>query len=271
MIWFEHCANAKDSELRDWGIPGMAAPRLRHLFLHNSESTYSYTARGGGGGEFLRPPRDRARHAQKLTNDLQQAETDAIGRGFAKADDRILTYELQPNALEVVDSLERQQSGTQLLAVTVNSAAIRATVRVPASKMRLLHGILERYATKLDKRSNRPVSQDLVESVNTIRLATESDLWTDSSPFPAQDCPVWWEIWLSHGKLVGKCSAALPLRKVDGSPLEPGEYCLVVQGFAHEGKLHGSSRCAVEIVTGEHRFQITDCRSHWLRDVCRLP
>jgi len=61
-----------------------------------------------------------------------------------------------------------------------------------------LHGILERYASKLDKRSNRPVSQDLVESVNTIRLATEGDLWTDSSPFPAQDWPVWWEIWLSH-------------------------------------------------------------------------
>lgn len=71
--------------------------------------------------------------------------------------------------------------------------------------------------------------------------------------------------------ILGDCRADLPLRKVDGSPLEPGEYCLVVQGFTHEGKLHGSSRCAVELVTGEHRFQTTDCRSQGLRDVCRLP
>jgi len=180
----------------------MAATKLRHLRLVKSETKYSYTAhQGGGGGEFHRPPRDRARHAQKLKDDLSKADDDALRRGFGKTDDRVLTYRLQPNATEVIDSLEREASGIQLLSVVTNSVEIRATVRVPASKLRILHGILDRYATQLHKRSGRPTHQDLVESVDTIRLATESDLWTDSEPFPASDRRVWWEIWLTHPRL----------------------------------------------------------------------
>jgi len=180
----------------------MVKSGLKHLRLIDGASSYAYTARGGGGGEYKRPPRDRAGHAKKLTDDLDAVELAAAARGFSKTDDRVLTYELQPNALEVVDSLERQPSNIRLLSVSVNSSQIRATVKVPVAKLQLLHRILERYATKLDKRSNRPVSQDLVESIDAIRLATERDLWTDSVPFPSPNQPVWWEIWLSHDNQV---------------------------------------------------------------------
>lgn len=180
----------------------MATNRLKHLRLNDSGSSYSYTARGGGGGEYQRPPRERARHAQKLRDELNAAESAASERGFGKDDARIFTYELRPNAIEVVDSLERQPSGIQLLSVTQSPVQIRATVRVPASKVRLLHNILDRYANKIDTRSQRPVSQDLVESIDSIRLATERDLWTDKEAFPDPNNLVWWEVWLCHDNRV---------------------------------------------------------------------
>jgi hypothetical protein len=179
----------------------MAATRLRHLRLVKSEKTYSYTAHPGGGGEFQRPPRDRAGHSKKLKQDLSKAEIEALSRGFGKTDDKVLTYELQPNATPLIDSLERETRGIRLLSVVTTSKGIRATVRVPESKLRILHGILDQYATQLHKRSGRPMNQDLVESVDAIRLATERDLWTDSEPFPPSDRPVWWEIWLTHERL----------------------------------------------------------------------
>jgi hypothetical protein len=174
----------------------------KHLRLNEAGQSYSYTAYGGGGGEFQRPPRDRVRHAQKLREDLNEAERAAGERGFRKADALIITYELQPHAMEVVDSLKRQRSGIQLLSVSTNSVQIRATVRVPAAKVRLLHNILNRYETELDKRSQRPKGQDLVENVDAIRLATERDLWTDSVPFPEPSQPIWWEIWLCHDQKI---------------------------------------------------------------------
>lgn len=74
-----------------------------------------------------------------------------------------------------------------------------------------------------------------------------------------------------HHGMLGDCRADVPLQKLDGSPLDPGEYCLVVQAFTDKGTIHGSSRCAVEIRSGAHRFETTDCRSQGPRDVCKLP
>ncbi|MGC4067351.1 MAG: S8 family peptidase [Polyangiaceae bacterium] len=178
----------------------MTTKGLRHLRLADTGKSYSYTAYGGGGGEYQRPPRDRVRHAQKLRGDLAAAEREARERGFGADDALIITYELQPHAIEVVDSLERQRSGIQLLSVSTNSVEIRATVRVPASKVDLLRNILNRYESEIDKRSGRPKEQVLVENVNAIRLATERDLWTDNVPFPEPSQPVWWELWLCHDR-----------------------------------------------------------------------
>src|SRR6185436_11414372 len=105
---------------------------------------------------------------------------------------------LQAHALEVVESLERQKSGIELLNVVALPDRIRATVRVPSKKRRIIEAVLERYKTKLDSRSGRPQHQDLVENIDAIRLATEHDLWTDSVPFPGLNDAIWWEVWLYH-------------------------------------------------------------------------
>lgn len=172
---------------------------LPHLRISGTETAYEYTARGGGGGpEFQRPVRDRLQHATLLKRELQNADQEAQRRGLRDDDPRQLTYELQPNALEVVESLERRQSGIELLSVTKHPTKIVASVRVPAGKQKIVEAVFIRYETKEHPKSKRPSHQDLVESIDGLRLATEADLWTDTVAFPAPDEPTWWEVWLFH-------------------------------------------------------------------------
>jgi hypothetical protein len=171
---------------------------FRHIRLVGTEKSYSYTAPGGGGGEYPRPARDRAQHAHKLAGDLASAGDAAKQRGLLDDDAIPLTYDLQPDALDLVQSLEQLRSGIQLLNVVPLATGIRATVRVPADKRRLLEAVIGRYATELNSISNRPKHQDLVENIDAIRLASQRDLWTDSLPFPAPTESIWWEVWLYH-------------------------------------------------------------------------
>lgn len=171
---------------------------FNHIRLVGTERSYSYTAPGGGGGEYSRPARDRAEHAQKLARDLESADVAAIQRGLLKDDAIPLSYDLQPDALELVQSLEQLRSGIQLLNVVTADTGVRATVRVPANKRRLLDAVIRRYATELNSVSNRPKHQDLVENIDAIRLATERELWTDTLSFPKPGDQIWWEVWLHH-------------------------------------------------------------------------
>jgi hypothetical protein len=171
-----------------------------HLFVVGTETSYSHTGRGGGGGQYARPPRDRVLHADKLLSELTASESEAERRGLQPTDPNLLTFELRPEAADLVASLERLKSGIALLSVVEDPAGIRATIHVPAKKRRIIEAILTRYRTQDDPRSGRPKSQDLVESIDVIRLATEADLWTDSLPFPEVAETLWWEVWLYAAK-----------------------------------------------------------------------
>lgn len=172
---------------------------LPHLRISGTETTHDYTARRrSGGGEFQRPVRDRARHATKLKGELDAASQEADRRGFQEDDPRPITFDLQPHALKIVDSLERIRSNIQLLSVVRHANKISATVRVPAKKRRIIEAIFHRYETRIDSRSKRPSGQDMVENIDELRLATENDLWTDSVAFPEATAPIWWEVWLFH-------------------------------------------------------------------------
>ena len=178
-------------------MAGQRVAERRHLRLLNRHKGYSYTNPGGGGsGEFQRPERDRVLHAAHLRAGLEGAITDGAARGLRPTDPTPLTYELQPHALDMVQSLEKMQSGIQLLAVIEGAASIRATILLPADKKNIIDSVLNRYATELSAKSQRPKGQDLVENINEIRLASERDLWTDNLPFPEPPTKLCWEVWL---------------------------------------------------------------------------
>ena len=166
-----------------------------HIKLVGTETAYPYTAHQRGGGEFSRPPRDRVQHADRLRSELEATSTQAEQVGLLATDGMALTFVLRPEAMDVVNSLEQTRSGIVLLNVLVHPNSIRATVKVPPGKRRVLEGILDRYKTE-ETKFGRPKHQDLVESIDAVRLASETDLWTDTLPFPDPAEDLWWEIWL---------------------------------------------------------------------------
>lgn len=93
------------------------------------------------------------------------------------------------------DSLERRQSGIELLSVAVENGVMVAKVFVPTGKLVHLLAVLDSYE-RHETRTGRPKNQELVESIASIRLATVRDFWQDTAPFPNADQRIWWEAWL---------------------------------------------------------------------------
>lgn len=134
--------------------------------------------------------------------------------------------------------MERQRSGIHLLNVVEDKNKIRVTVQVPADKRRILDGVLKRYATE-DTDKGKPKNQKLVESIDLIRVADVSDLWTSRPAFPAGSDPVWWEVWLFQPS--GKDTAGLFRRgaeaagiQVDGSTLVFPDRAVVLAWLSEE-------------------------------------
>lgn len=246
-----------------------------HLRLANTERPLPYTAPGGGGGKYERPPRDRILHADKLLSDLRQTQSQADQRGLQPKDPTPLTVELRTEAAKLVESLERTGSGINLLNAIATSQGVRATIQVPPDKRHIIKAVLTRYQTE-DSRSGRPKHQDLVENIDAIRLATEADLWTDSLPFPAPSESLWWEVWVYAGgetpeeaqrRFIDDARAAGLIDKVRPRPLVfPERVVVLVHGshaqwqrnprlFLHVAELRRAKALNADYVQSTPRFQ----------------
>ncbi|WP_392538591.1 S8 family peptidase [Legionella sp. 227] len=73
---------------------------------------------------------------------------------------------------------------------------INATVFVPEGKLPVFIKKIEQYKNE-ETKTGKPKNNDLVCSINNIKLAALKSLWTDIEElFPAQNEAIWWEIWL---------------------------------------------------------------------------
>lgn len=175
---------------------------LSHLRLEGTATPVPYTfAGGGGGGEFALPPRDRAPHAQRLKTDLQQVQDDARAARQAEGlpDDgpgEVVTVRSEQHFDLKLDSLERRQSGIELLSVKVEDDITIAKVFVPRGKFIRLLALIDAYENKVSRQTGQPRNRELVESIASIRLAALRDFWQDTLPFPGPDENLWWEVWL---------------------------------------------------------------------------
>jgi hypothetical protein len=122
---------------------------LSHLWLENTAQGVPYTHPGaGGGGEFSTPPRDRLPHAQRLKTDLQVVKTDATAtrqqQGLvAGGEGDVIAVRSDPGFELKLDSLERLQSGIELLSVKVEDDVTVAKVFVPRGKYVKLLAIID--------------------------------------------------------------------------------------------------------------------------------
>lgn len=162
-----------------------------HLRLEGTAGAVPYTYAGGGTRvDFRLPPRDRLPHAQRLKLELQQTQDDARmarqSEGLTEEGvGEVITVRSEQNFELKLDSLERRQSGIELVSVKAEDGVTVAKVFVPRGKVIRLLALIDQYERRDHPTSGQPRNRELVESIASIRLAALRDFWQDTLPFPA--------------------------------------------------------------------------------------
>jgi hypothetical protein len=178
-------------------------PRYEHLLLINAADTARYTATRARGPEFRTPPRDRAAHAARLLDSLEQARAarerfpQRIGAGFYESPGLTLTFESDPEFSLAFESLDLRKSKIELLSVKTDAEGRTiATVHAPDDRVNVLLRKLEAYRD-FNPKAPRGRENRLAESIANIKLATLQELWTDDPTlYPTADTTITWEVWL---------------------------------------------------------------------------
>lgn len=180
---------------------------LHHLRLINRGQTQAYQPRNGRGPTLSVPVRDRALHGAALLNNLNALRPIFNQRRAARA-----AFELAvPEGITIefrsaqgfdlaFEKLDLARSRIELLNVREVADSYFATCYVPDGKLDVLVGKVTAYVNELTANDN-PKNAPLVESIESIGLATIEALWTDEDPMPVGDGNHWWEIWIRTAEL----------------------------------------------------------------------
>ncbi len=189
----------------------MAQRDKSHLVVTGRRRTFDYTPIGGGGsGDPVAIPSDRAAHGAAIRSGLQAAEQDARSRRELNpvvVPDSIpgayVVFESFPGVDLALKSLDPRGGSDhpELRSVHIEDVGGQlveiATVFVPDGRMSYFLGRLDRYLASLG--GAKPANMNLIERIQRVYLASVEALWTDSrEDFPDEDNSVWWEVWLRY-------------------------------------------------------------------------
>lgn len=178
-------------------------PLLPHLRLIEWGYFQDYKSKPGRGKTVTLPPRDRASHGSALqrcveafmsTAEARKVERQSFGLQ-AGAEGISIEFQSAPGFSLAFKSLDLPSQGIELLNVREVNNITYATCYVPDGKLQVLVNKIKSYLeenTIKGKAKNAP----LIESIESIGLATFDALWTDEEAPPADDEMRWWEIWL---------------------------------------------------------------------------
>ncbi|MCB0519943.1 MAG: S8 family peptidase [Lewinellaceae bacterium] len=180
------------------------------IFLTEPPLRKAYTSPQSGGGKVRLPFRNRASHSQRLIQSL----TDAFSAASSEITERLaiakpsregiyIVFESHPGLELITKSLEAARSGIRLLNVSerqVNGKIIKtATVYIPKGKEPYFINKLEQYAKEdivNDKGESKPKNDQLVRSIENIKLAVVESFWQSNLDLMPNDGVVWCEAWL---------------------------------------------------------------------------
>ena len=173
-----------------------------HLFLGKTGQNKEYTSPKRGGESLPLPSGlSRIQHGQRLKSELQQSVDDAknAAPAAAKSKGTTLQFESSEGLKLALKSLERLQSGIELLNSRVLSKIMTATVFVPEGKESIFLDAFDKYCHE-DRHTGKPVNKKFAESINRIRLATIKSFWTDNLAAPPDSDIRSYEIWIRRSK-----------------------------------------------------------------------
>ena len=187
-------------------------PPLPHLSLIDRGQTQVYEPRNGRGPTFNTPERNRPVHGLALLANLDALKPHIDQRRAARAAFELavpegITIEFRsaPGFDLAFEKLDLARSRIELLNVREVDGTFLATCYVPDGKLDVLVKKVTAYINELTK-FNKPKNAALVESIESIGLATIDALWTDEEPMPEGDGDHWWEIWIRTAELSARDS-----------------------------------------------------------------
>jgi hypothetical protein len=190
----------------------MAEPpntHLPHLIIRGTAAREKYVPPSLGGIRPQFPKVNRHTHGKKLLKQLKklEAEAKALGEerdalGLDAQDGICIQFESAPGFELKLDSLERMQSGIELLSVQQEGEKTIAVVFVPEGKLKHFENLLTQYVEQ-ESPSGKPKNEALITTIANIRKAALEALWMDGrQELPAEGQRIWWEVWLRVGTTV---------------------------------------------------------------------
>ncbi|MDR1644071.1 MAG: S8 family peptidase [Clostridiales bacterium] len=173
----------------------------KNIFLSNTVEPLSYVSKGAGGNKNIPADRDYKVHATVLESALNEAITSSNCKAATTylKDGVYLEFSSKPSFILTTKSLENIKQGIRLLNVRYDNETKTsfATVYIPTGKEQYFIKILREYKeSEISEEKKSARHQELVNSIENIKLAMIDAFWTDNrDKIPAEDL-VWCELWL---------------------------------------------------------------------------
>lgn len=187
-----------------------AQQRRPHLSPQNTRSVEGYTARSAGGDKVITPALDRDTQARQLLAQFAQIaniQKIYVAEQRALNIKAVIGIQVEFESREGVDlaaeRLARDRQGIELLNVRQVKNRILATVFVPEGKLVHFEKLISAYRSYKTNSAGGPLdNQPLIDSINSVRVATFESLWTDSvDALPKNEIEaIWWEAWIPRSK-----------------------------------------------------------------------
>jgi hypothetical protein len=176
--------------------------KYRNLQLPSKfTTTEEYKSAPGREPKFKEVSRNKQEHyyylyqkfqALKDEQTLLDKKREAVG--ISGLEGITIVFKSEPDYQLKHESLDLRPSGIELLSVKTIQTDTYAAVFVPEGKIDI-------FLKKLDKYLKEAKNEKLFANIADIKKATVDALWTDDiNLLPADNNPVWWEVWLRSGK-----------------------------------------------------------------------
>lgn len=178
----------------------------KNIFLSHTEETLSYAASSRSGSKNL-PHRDIATHATYIQRKLSECYALTLTQRQAAAIRYNKGVYLEVSGAQgydlILKGLEDRRQGVRLVNVKTdpNTETTRATIYIPEGKESYLIKKVESYAKEKTPKG-RPKNNDLISSIENIKLALLDSFWLDKATMIPGEAPIWCELWLrfeEHG------------------------------------------------------------------------
>ena len=210
----------------------MAENRFPHLFIKQPNQVIKYTSPKSGGGNIKIPSRNRRRHGAFLKKKLEelwkQSKKEQQNRQAVALPVRTghyIEFRSRAGFDLITKSLESIRSNIRLLNIREqeienqhktekqsNKKITIATVYAPSDKIPLFLKKIEQYINQNKKPTKKQLQEDpkcqgnpkhknLIESIESIRLAVLESFWQDDTKLiPKNNESVDCEVWLRTDK-----------------------------------------------------------------------